>query len=227
MRTIPAAAAAILGLSVLGTPLPAADKKPGPIRAGDDFVELTAVAHVGREAAKSVLGIDPELNLVVVEVTLRPKGDAAISFTRDDFTLISRKDGQRTQAFHPSQIAGSSVLVVSSSGPGGGGAMLGQQRGPIWGGVPGTGDRPRRVGGEEDAIVGTSEATAQSSIANKADAENPVLAALKQKELVFKKSNEPTSGLLYFLLEGKHKLKQLEMLYRSEGDSVLTIDFEK
>jgi hypothetical protein len=220
-------ATAILAVSVLGFPLGAAEQKPRAPRASDDVVELTAVAHAGRDAAKAILGIDPELNLIVVEVTLRPKGDAEISFTRDDFTLISRKDGQRTQAFHPSQIAGSSVLVVSSSGPGGGGAMLGQRRGPIWGGVPGTGDRPRRAGGDEDAVVGTSEATAESKVAHNDDPENPLLATLKQKELSFKKTTEPCSGLLYFLLEGKHKLKELEMLYRSEGNSVLTIDFEK
>ena len=43
---------------------------------------------------------------------------------------------------------------------------------------------------------------------------NPILAALKSKELTYGKTMTPVKGLLYFSLDGKHKLKDLEVWYR-------------
>ncbi|MEN6533450.1 MAG: hypothetical protein ABFD89_07295, partial [Bryobacteraceae bacterium] len=48
----------------------------------------------------------------------------------------------------------------------------------------------------------------------KADKEDPLLATLKARVLKLKETKEPVSGLLYFLMEGKHKTKQLELLYK-------------
>ena len=42
-----------------------------------------------------------------------------------------------------------------------------------------------------------------------------------------KETTEPVSGLLYFFLEGKHKLKQLELLYKSPVGRQMILDFEK
>jgi hypothetical protein len=49
---------------------------------------------------------------------------------------------------------------------------------------------------------------------------------MKQKELRQATTSEPISGLLYFVLEGKHKLKDLELLYRT-SEGTLNLDFQK
>lgn len=204
-----------------------AEKQPPSVSDSNELVELTATLHASREQVKTLLGVDPGLDLYVVSVRVRPRGDAPVVIARDDFTLISRKDGQKTQAMHPSQIAGSSTLVVSSRGPSSGGGMMGGRRGPIWGGIPGSGDRPRRVGGDDEAAVGSLDpGKTEASIHDKKEGENPVLAALKKRELPAGTRNEPAEGLLYFILEGKHKGKDLELIYKSPGRTLI-LDFEK
>jgi hypothetical protein len=194
----------------------------------NETVEVTATPYIGRQATTAVLGVDPGLEMVAIEIKARPRGEETITLSRDDFTLISRKDGQKTQAMHPSQIAGPAALVVASSAPGMGGGVLGSPRGPIWGGIPGTGGgRPRRVGGDEEAITGAAvPGETKTTVENKRDSDNPVMAALRQKELPLTKTSEPASGLLYFILEGKHKLKDLELLYKGAGGT-LNLDFQK
>ena len=56
--------------------------------------------------------------------------------------------------------------------------------------------------------------------------DNPLLAVLKKKALPQIETNEPVSGLLYFFLEGKHKLKDLELMYKSPSGRLI-LDFEK
>ena len=51
-----------------------------------------------------------------------------------------------------------------------------------------------------------------------------LLEALKGKELPTKESVEPVEGYLYFALDGKHKLKNLEVLYRGAAGK-LTMSF--
>ena len=51
------------------------------------------------------------------------------------------------------------------------------QRGPIWGGAPGTGTRPQRVGGDgESAVSGTGATETQAAIdEGEKDKDNPLL----------------------------------------------------
>ncbi len=89
-------------------------------------------------------------------------------------------------------------------------------RGPAWGGYPGTDTRPRRLGGDGTAVGDTSQAAASATItSDKSAPEGELLSALKARVLKEKKTAEPVSGLLYFHLEGKHKPKQLELLYNT------------
>jgi hypothetical protein len=215
-------AAAIL-LSLSGSW--AADKEVPPARAGNDDVDITGTAIFTRDEAAKVLGTDPGMALIVVQLNVKPKSEAKITLSRDDFTMISRRDGQKSQAMHPSQIAGSGVMVVSSRGPGAGGGMIGQQRGPIWGGMPGTGGRPTRIGGDND-VASVSEAETRAQIGNTKEKDNPLLDALKKKELPQTRISEETSGLLYFVFEGKHKRKDLELMYKTTGGTLI-LDFEK
>jgi hypothetical protein len=162
-------------------------------------------------------------------VKLSPRGDAKIKIDLDDFTLISRNDGQRSQPLAPSQIAGSGALVVvPGQQGGGGGGMMNPNRGPIWGGMPGTGSRPRRIGGDgETGAVAAPTATQATVDSGGRTSENPIMDLLKEKALPQKETNEAVSGLLYFFLEGKHKLKHLEMLYKSPAGRQMVLDFER
>jgi hypothetical protein len=62
--------------------------------------------------------------------------------------------------------------------------------------------------------IGISDSGSQASSAPGKTKENPLLAVLQEKVLAEKEITEPLSGLLYFLLEGKHKSKDLELLYK-------------
>jgi hypothetical protein len=215
----------IAALMVFVSAAAAADKKVAPAKAGNDSVDLTATVASGKDAAGKILGLDPGMDLIVVQITVVPKDDAKVKISRDDFTLISRRDGQRSQAMHPSQIAGSSTLVVASRGPGAAGGMVNQTRGPIWGGMPGTGDRPRRLGGDTD-VASVEAGETKSAVVDGKDKSNPLLAALREKEIPLEERSEPATGLLYFIFEGRHKPKDLELLYKRSGETLI-LDFEK
>ncbi|HYI94155.1 MAG TPA: hypothetical protein VEX68_11465 [Bryobacteraceae bacterium] len=214
--------------------LAASPEKPvGPVSSEDEFLVVTASALVDKQAVRNALGEDPRTDLVVIDIKVAPRADNKITVSLDDFTLISRKDGQRSQPLAPSQIAGTDALVVAQNGYGGVGGGIGRMnsgQGPMWGGVPGTGSRPRRIGGEDEGAVtgaatpGEAQATVtKDTTTGKA---NPLLDALKQKALPLRETTEPVTGLLYFFLEGKHKLKDLELIYKSPAGRMM-LDFQK
>jgi len=205
--------------------LVAADKKLEPARASDDQIDIRGTVVNTKEAVTSLLGVDPGTDLIVVDLEVRPKIDAGVTISRDDFVLISRKDGQRSPALHPSQIAGSGALMVQSSEQGASGGMLGRPR-PVWGGIPGTSGRPRRMGGDNDVSSVTQAETRTTVPEEKEEAESPVMSALRQKELPMGKVTQPVHGLLYYVLEGKHKVKDLDLIYKAH-DGQLILDFQK
>src|SRR4051794_40467878 len=108
MRPFPAFA---LAVALFAIPDFAADKKIGPAKAGNDALDITGLAILGKEAVTHELGTDPGMDIVLVQVRIKPKAENGITISRDDFTLISRKDGQKSLAMHPSQIAGSGAIV--------------------------------------------------------------------------------------------------------------------
>ena len=189
-----------------------ADKKPAEGRASSETLEITARAYTERQAIKQLLGYELEDSISVVEVRLVPKAGAKLTVIRDDFLLRSDKDGQRSTPMAPSQIAGSSVLVISSTS---GGGVAAQQGGPVWG--PPLGGRPRRLGGDEGSVGNSAGAGQASASAAKMDKEDPLLAVLKERVLPERDTTEALSGLLYFFLEGKHKPKEVELLYRGSA----------
>ena len=119
-------------------------------------------------------------------------------------------------------------MVVTSSGPSGAsGGMLGN-RGPMWGGMPGTGTRPRRIGGDGESVAGAG-APGQAEakvITGDGQKDNPLLAVLKAKILPEGETSETVSGQLYFILEGKHKLKDLDLIYKTSAGKLI-LDFVK
>ncbi|MGE5646099.1 MAG: hypothetical protein ACM336_09940 [Acidobacteriota bacterium] len=193
----------------------AADKGPATAQAANGAVALTATLYTTRDEVRGQLGSDLGGYFIVVKVDLSPRGDKPLNILRDDFLLRSYKDGQKSQPFAPTQIAGRGALVLGSAG--GGGGFGREQGGPVWGPGPGMGGPPSRLPGQDGGFgsttADTSSAQARVSTGGGPQKDDPVLAVLKEKILPEKKTGEPVSGLLYFSLEGKHKPKDLVLQY--------------
>lgn len=204
-------------------------RKPifGTGQTGNDAIDITATALVDKEEIRQAIGADLPGTIIVVEIRVAPKDDKKLRVSLDDFTLLAHNDGQKSQPFTPSQIAGKGALMVTPTGNRG--SMMGQGNGPIWGGIPGTGGRPRRLPGDGGGIgngsteQGGVKATVQT---NETGKENPILTTLKEKVLPEKETSEPLSGLLYFPMEGKHKIKDLILMYRGPAGR-LELEFKK
>ena len=215
---------ALLALLALAAGAAGAEKAPPSGKASGERIEIEAVVYADKAAVRELIGEELD-GIAVVQLRVVPRGDQALAVGPDDFLLRSDRDGQRSQPFAPSQIAGNAALVVASGSSGRGG-YVGQENGPIWGGAPGTGGRPRRMGGDGGAVGNVSDEKVQASMnSGDKDKENPLLAKLKQKMLPAQRGTEPVSGLLYFSLEGKHKPKDLELVYRGPAGK-LSIRFK-
>lgn len=199
----------------IATCLLAADKGPPTGQAANKIARVEAVLHMDKQAVRQVVGEALDEGIVVVEVKIAPTV-GSLTINRDDFLLRSDKDGQRAQPYAPSQIAGGGVLVVRTTANGGG--ITSENRGPVWGGLGG--GMPGRMPGNSPGIgnsgsVLSANADVQSSGNKK---EDPVLAILEKKVLAEKQISAEESGQLYFLMDGKHKVKDIELLYKtSEG----------
>jgi hypothetical protein len=200
----------------------ASDAKPPTTGRGEsEAAEITATLYIDKSAVTSLIGHPLDGDYIVVDLRLTPRGEKPLSVLRDDFVLRSDRDGQKCQPFAPSQIAGQGTLMVSSTGSGG--SMMGDNNGPAWGGTMG---QPGRLGGSGGSMGNASETSAQGNVQTAGKTKsNPTLAALKQKLLPEKETREPVSGLLYFFLEGKHKSKDIELIYRG-GDSKISLRFK-
>jgi hypothetical protein len=215
----------ILALAVSMLAL-AADKGPPKGEAANKVAKLEATAWLEKAEINQAVGVEMEPGIAVLDVKITPADGKPLKVWLDDFLLRSDKDGTRSTPYLPSQIAGSSVLVVSDRYSGGGVAT--EDRGPVWGGI---GGRPSRLPGQSPGVgnsAGTAEAvTAVRDNENPAVAnESPLLKALKAKVLTEKETSEPLSGQLYFLLDGKHKPKQIELIYKTSAGP-LSIRFKQ
>jgi hypothetical protein len=188
-----------LAILSLLAPAQAADKKLPIEQTSNDLVDITATAILDKEQIRQELGSDFGGDIVLVRVTVRPVSDKPIKVSLDDFLLVSGKDGQRSEPYSPSQIAGSDALVVTRQEGGKKSTGLGVSLGGLMGGGGG----------------GTSGTTLETKV-EKSDAgkPNPLLAVLKDKVLPEKEITESISGFLYFQVVGKIKPKDLELHYK-------------
>jgi hypothetical protein len=216
----------LLSAALLPATLPAKDKDVGPFpgQARSATVQLDTELVLDRTQVESIIGNSMDGYLVVVKVKLKPlREKEPVRVFRDDFVLVSAKDGQRSQPFAPEQLAGASTMVVSqvliSAGP-----VAGQQNGPVWGpptgGAPGTMGGPRRIdspgasGGSVGSPTAGATAVTQEIREDKVnDKQTAWLETLKTKVLAEGETKEPVEGLLYFPLNGKHKPKDMTLLY--------------
>ena len=193
---------------------------------GNNLIEFAASAITDPAEVKKLLGADLRAEIVVVEIKVTPRGDEPLLVSPDDFTLLSHKDGQRSTPFSPTQLAGKGVLVISTTARAQGGGYS-QNTGPIIGGIPGTMGRPRQLPGQGGMAGGpTTTATDVGVKADEKAPEDPILKTLREKALVEKTTLDPVSGLLYFLIEGKVKQKDLTLIYKGPAGRVVT-PFEK
>lgn len=203
-------------------------KQLGLPNMGNDFVEITATPYLTQDEAATVIGKDPGPGIFVVQLTVTPKLGKTLAISADDFTLLATNDGQRSTPYSPGQIAGSGALVVhSQTGRTGGRFGGGEPNGPIIGGMPGTGGRPRQLPGNGTSVGSSGDIQTDTTVRKDNKAGNtPLLDALKAKMMQDKTTDEPVSGLLYFPLDGKHKLKDLELLYKGPAGH-LELDFKR
>jgi len=191
--------ALLVSLAALG----AAEKKLPVEQTSNDVIEINATPMIDKDEIRQELGSDLGGDIVVVRVQVRPVSDKPVKVSLDDFLLVSSKDGQRSQPFAPSQIAGDTALVLTPQGAKNG---LGGNR-PKWSGIAG----PLGMG-TGSGSSGTSTDTKVETVHS--DKPNPLLAVLKDKVLPEKEITEPISGLLYFQMVGKFKPKDLELHYK-------------
>ena len=215
-----------LALVLLCSLLSAANN-PGPFESSARSAKVTVNAelYLDRGQVEKLIGNSLDGYLVVVKVKISSnRPNEQIRLFRDDFVLVSSKDGPRSEPFSPEMLAGSSTMVVNevviSSGP-----VMGQNTGPvIGGGIPGGGPvptgPPRRVDspGSHGATAGTPTAsstavTQEIRDGKPGDKQVAWLETLKSQVLTEGDLAQPREGLLYFPLNGKHKPKQITLLY--------------
>lgn len=197
----------LLAMLVCGA-LGAAEKAPPAGEAANEKIRIRAWLYADAATLRGELGSDLGGYYTVVRVEVVPQGGETLAVVTDDFLLRSNKDGQRSRPLAAGQVAGRGVLVVSTKG---GGGLMAENPGPVWGGWPGP---PRRLGGETAVIGNASESTTQAAAREDAkSAGDPLLETLKAKALPEGETAAAVNGLLYFLLEGKHRPRNLELVY--------------
>lgn len=203
-------------LAVATATFAAKDEAPrvATARGASDRVEIIATVHANKPAVKQVLGDDINGYVYVVEVLLKPRMEEGFKVDRDDFQLLTTDDGQKTKPFAPAQLLGTGGLVLKSTkGPTSG--IMGQNNGPVWQGP--AGGRPVMLpgqgGGFGNATTSVDTPNAEENT-NTKEKENPMKKVLEEKELPAGDVKTPTKGLLYFPIDGKHKTKNIMLLYR-------------
>lgn len=201
---------AIFGL-IVGLMCFGGERKQLPGQAGNDDVDLEGTLLLTPDEVASAVGADLGVGYIAVRIKVIPKGGTPLRVGPDDFTVISRKDGQRCAALSPSEIAGKGTMIVkhgtadgskSSWGVGGLGAGLGSSPGTV----------------QRDVIKGTQmDENAKGS---------PALGPLTEKILPDKETKTPMEGLLYFALSGKLKPQDVGLVYKGAAGK-LVMEFQK
>jgi len=179
----------------------AADKKAFPGQAGNDNIELTGTLLLDPVQIRDAVGSELGPGIIVARVKASNKTGDPMRIGPGDFSLLSRKDGDRGDALAPAELAGGSALIVKRDKAARGWAHITNQPGY-------TG-----VGGMSKSDKPVDEA---------------LLAALKSKEMPDQetKSNGSVEGLVYFSMESaKLKLKDLALTYKGAGGR-LSMEFK-
>lgn len=205
----------LLALIAAALAAPADDIKQLPGQAGNEGIDLTASVIVDRLQIQQALGADLGPGYIVVRMKARPKGEQPLRIGPDDFTMISRKDGQRSSAMDPAEIAGSGGTLVVRSAVAAGSGPVSQNRTNV--GIGGIG-----IGNAGRPNPGLDTKTEPGKTDSK---DSPLLTALKEKALPDQEAKEPLEGLLYFPLEGKIKPKDIAVVYKGSAGKLI-VEFQ-
>ena len=185
-------------------------------------------ARLVQDAAEieRVTGDSFDGEVILIEVRVRPLYGSKISLRRADFLMRARNNNETSPAQPPDRIAGSAVLDLSAKTRESAPDLFANDSGPVWGGVPGTGSRPRRLGGPPDQIGGGRSSEEQVTATQRSALESSGAPRLQSLELPLEFEDEPRAGFLYFEMPAKIKRKHLELSY----DGILgefLIEFKK
>jgi len=181
--------------------------------AGNEQIDIVATISLSEEEVTQKLGADPGKGIVLLQVRVIPKTDKPVEVSPDDFILLAHDDGERSRPFDAAELAGPGALVVTTTS-GGKVQKTGTSFG-LGGMMGGTGGSP-----------GNPKVTALSSKMDEKQKGNEALFnALKAKQFPEKAATQPVEGYLYFPLDGKHKLKNMAVLYRGPAGK-LDLEFE-
>jgi len=205
----------VTGALLCATSLLGAKKVISPnTSASNEQVDIIATIFMTEEEIAQKLGVNPGKGIALMEVRVIPQTNDPVQISPDDFILLAHDDGERSKPFDPAQIAGQGTLVVSSatdktkkqtSGFGGFGGMIG--------------------GGSGSSPGNSKPTTLSTKMETKNQGNDKLLEALKAKQFPQKDTKEPVEGYLYFPLDGKHKLKNMALLYRGPAGR-LDLEFE-
>ena len=196
-------------------------KTTSTVKGENEDLILTGTLYIDPQEIKQLVGSDLEGHFFVAEIKVEPKYGKEVAVDPDDFVLRTNKDGEHTQPYVASQVAGKNVMVISpakGTDPGGG-----LQTGPTYGGMPVPAGGPMGypsngvgVGTGGSSQVDTNKVTVH--VTND-EQDNPLEKALDAKMLPRKKTDAPLSGLLYFPME-KQKMKDLEIQYGGKENRI-------
>jgi hypothetical protein len=156
---------------------------------------LTVTLYIDPAGVKELIGNDLDGHYIVADIKIEPKNHKEVSIDLGDFLLRTDQDGDKATPYAPSQIAGQGALVV---------------REVHQGHTPGMANA---TGGGHTFPTGVTTQNAD------ADRQDPLEQTLKDKELPEKKTDQPISGLLYFVME-KQKMKDLELIYGARDNRI-------
>jgi hypothetical protein len=201
----------------------AADKKPGaPAEASSEELSFTGTMLMEKSEIDQALGAELPEGILLVRLKATPKGSKPLRVSPDDFTLLSRKDGERSPALAPGQIAGRASITVKAADKQMNSWGMPVANGPIWAGIgksqPGKAPEPKKTDAD------TPAANPESS-ADHPNSDSALLAILKAKSLPDGETTKPVEGLLYFRMDGKNKLKDLTILYKGDAGRMVA-DFK-
>lgn len=186
-------------LLLVNTMSAASERKPAEARGSNDRLEVEATVFLEPSDMRDALGAELDPGYTVVRVKVTPKGDP-LYVSPDDFTLLSRKDGDRGEALAPAMIASKSALTVRRDTRGREWAQQTNEQG--FSGIAGI--KRDKNAGDDTALLNT----------------------LKAKVLPDHETKDPVEGLLYFAVNtAKLKAKDLALLYKGAGGHI-TIDFK-
>ncbi len=185
--------------------------------AGNDNVDITVTLTLPQPEVTEKLGVDAGPGIVLAEVRIANKTDHAIQVSPDDFILLAHDDGERYHPFTPNEIAGKGAMVLKTA-PSRTGSIGAQPNTTVVAGIY----IPRKTTPAKDSKDGSDN---PGQMDDKSAGNEKLLEALKAKQLKGGDTTDSVEGYLYFPLDGKHKLKNMAVLYRGPGGK-LDLEFE-